>query len=466
MKVAYIKQLYRTGIGLSALNSKIVLGSGMMVVASVALTVGAILTTSMTARTLNPEEFGVWVLIYSLWGYVSNLDLGLGTALRNKLATLSARTDHARADGAEKGFFLSAFFAMVSISLSGVFCVLALALFWPQPLHLFNATDVTVAQESTEALVYVLVVLFLCLPLRLYMPVFFAYQLSYLNAVIDIVRSALVVVGIALLVSWGSSLLSLNLAFPVVVLVTSFAGLVWAMRRQRWSLARIGLTQLFQQVFELLPMGLLFTLLAFTHLVFVSVGPWLVNSLIGVAEAGEFSLFLRLALFGYALQTALLMPLWSAYTRAASAQDWFWCRRVFLLSVVVSTLLLSVMAVGLVIFGNSLVLLWTGKQFTGNSSLRLGIAIWMLVYGWATTFAVLLNGLGVIRLEALAMTASAVLLVVLGYLLIPSMGIAGAAWGMAISALPAAIAVTVQVLLIFRRASTRAGLGLSSPSPV
>ena len=78
-------------------------------------TAGILIANGVAARHMNREQYGLWIMLYSINLFTNGLDLGFQFTLGNRLAALGARGPEGEPERRET--FLSIFFLQVAIFL-------------------------------------------------------------------------------------------------------------------------------------------------------------------------------------------------------------------------------------------------------------------------------------------------------------------------------------------------------------
>ena len=127
-------------------------------------------------------------------------------------------------------------------------------------------------------------------------------------------------------------------------------------------------------------------------------------------------------------------PTWPAIANAVARRDLPWVRRTYRV-LALGGLAYSTFVAVVVVFGlEALIGLWTGSRPSDNPALRVLLATFVVVNGWAHVNAMTLVGLGALRLTATVLLAEAVVVLGLQIALIPVAGVTGYVAALAIGA--------------------------------
>ena len=401
---------------------------------------------ALGTRRLTDEAFGFWVICFAVMNFGMALDLGLRYGVGNRIAALTAMpgSDHEQCDA-----FWAVFHAESVIGLFGFILCLGV-LPWIEWGGLFKIQSANLARQVQWLFPVVCGLVLLNQPLTVAGSVFFARQEIVFVSLLGVVQS-----GLLILMFW----VALNVGdFPFVVL--SFFGVYclcglgmtlllvskygwgwsWTPWRKQWGIVR-----------SFVKPSLDFFVLGLASMTAGVISPVIAGAVGGLAIAGEFSLIQRLFTFLVTLHLALLAPLAPAYTYHARLGEWDWIRRKLGLCVLKIWPLLFVLG-GLAIWaGHPLILrLWSGRWISDYVLAGL-LLLGVVLSGWANTYSVLLNSLGIVRVQMVLSLAMLIPVVGLPVVLGKSMGVYGVALAGVICAFPGAVCLVFWVRRAFRK---------------
>lgn len=407
-----------------------------------------LLVTGLAARYLSAETFGLWAVLTALPGFFTNLDLGMGNALRNRLASLAAfpsRELEARAMFASTVRFCA--FGAAAFSL-----IFAASL-WGLPAGAWlGAADAGTARLWTACVFVAVAALALQIALGMGSFGFFAYQETHLYAFFEGLRSTLTAAAVAAAVGLGAGLLGLVGGYFGSILAAGAAGLLFFLRRRGWSLGGSPRLSVKQTVESLVRPGLLFAVMQVGSGIFVLAGSLAAGRALGLAAAGEFAVAQKLFLVLITAQFLVLTPLWSAYTDAWARNDRAWVRAALSRSVGLTAALFGLGALALTALGPALVLWWTGKSVP-DRALYASLGVWALAYGASSCLSVFLNAIGRLRRQALISASAAALNVPLGIVLGRAYGLPGVCWAGVLLIVPAIVNNALETRAALREAA-------------
>jgi O-antigen/teichoic acid export membrane protein len=350
-----------------------------------------VLTVHLAAPVLGAERFGVWATFTSLVAALSFLDLGVGNALINRVASAAAGKDPAelqRVVGAGIGW-LALIGGLVALCLA----IVALAVPWDS---LFKLSSSANARETRDAALVFSGLFglhtFSSGLLKLLIGQQRAYEAHLIAAAAAIAACVVVAYRIEPLTSVGDLLLML---FGV----QSIAGLcVLPLLMMRGQLDMPGLPAgMRAESNELLRTGSLFFVLQVGTMVGWGADSLMVAGLGGAADVAAFAIVLRLFQFASQPVAVLNSALWAAYADANARGDRDFIRQTLKRSAIVSVGGGGTAAILLFLLGPWIIPRWTQDAIDAPISLLAAFALWTVVEVGGIAFGTYLNGVGIVR---------------------------------------------------------------------
>lgn len=401
------------------------------------VTVALLLTISLAARQMTAEEFGLWSILLSLAFLATTFDLGFRYGLSNRMAALAAGMSGGRTGPDQLSVFLSVFLLQTLIAAVGAAaCMLVLPLVpWAD---LFNIRQTDLAARMSFIMPVVGSLLFLNLPFTLWGAAFYANQEVTLASFLTGIQ-ALALFGVfAACILFLPFTLAVVLYFAAVVL-TGAAMTAFLFYRRSWVFRPVGLGEQVRHIAAISRPSLGFFVLSFSSALTASISALLSGTIIGLKEAGDFTLVQKIFSLLVSLYLAFLAPLSPAYTRHAQLGEWDWVRGK--LTTTVRRLWPLVFIAGGILFVAAhpfIIRIWTGK-WLADFPLAAIFAATALTIGWSSSYSVALNSLGLVRFQGVLCLAMVVPVVLLPLVLGRWLGIHGVALAAFLCALPAAL---------------------------
>lgn len=126
----------------------------------------------------------------------------------------------------------------------------------------------------------------------------------------------------------------------------------------------------------------------------------------------------------------ILTPLWPAYSEALGKGDHAWAVRALRRSLLFVVLVATPTATVLVLFGNTLLSLWVGRDFVASPWLLSGFAVWVTLHCVGHALAMFMNAALIVRFQVVTASLFAVICVVVKYTLAIHFGLVGVIWGL------------------------------------
>lgn len=421
-------------------------GSFVMLLARGVGMLSSLLTVSLLTRTLTKDAFGLWSVIGSFVVFSGTFDLGLGQGLKNKLAALSVNSSVESLKN-QKDYFFSTFYLLFLVAGIGVILTafLSPSINWG---YLFNIHDNYLNNNINSLMTIVISLLFFNLPLAINNSGFLAYQEAHWRGLLDILQSLSLLLSVFITLHYlhfQTIVITYYLTFNLLALISTFVFI----QCRHWSFTWIPIKEQFDKVKPIIKTSLQFWFLGISATIVLSTDPIIASRVVGLAEAGDFSIVQRMFALLIAIHFTILMPLWSAYTLAAEKNEWDWIRKNLIRSVYFT--------LGLFLIGGSLIIImhklifkiWIGREIN-NFPLVITMAIWALLLGWSSCFSVFINGFNRIKLQMLLSIFSAIINIPISLYLGHIYGVVGVSIGSIISILPSVISNPTQAFNILR----------------
>jgi O-antigen/teichoic acid export membrane protein len=401
--------------------------------------VGALLVTNgVAARRMSHEQFGFWAILLSMMFLAMALDFGFRYGLGNRLAALGAVEDSERQ---RKEAFFAIFSLEVMIAVcSAVGCVLIFP-FIPWA-GLFKIENPDLARQAGQLMPVIVVLLLSYLPFSLAGTAFFAYL--EIGAASFFVGAQAVLIMLVFLATVGW------LSFPHVVilyysayLATGVASTLWLLMRRGWRIEWTPLRECWKILVSMAQPSLQFFALSLCATITGMLGTMVSGAVSGLAAAGDFNLVQRIFSLLLTLHLAFLAPIAPLVTREARAGNWEVVRgKLHQCLTRVWPLMFPLLGAALWLAHPLLIRLWAGKWVTDYFLAGL-LLLWVCLSGLGNTYSVILNSLGLVRVQAII-----ALVLMAPVIFLPV--VLGRVWGLYGIAL-AGVLSTLPVLLILPR---------------
>jgi O-antigen/teichoic acid export membrane protein len=383
-----------------------------------------LLTIPLTARYLGTERFGVWMLLGSFLSWVGLADLGLTNSITTELAHSDGRNDR---EGAQV-LVSSAFYSLLLIAAT-VAVLFGLAFPWIPWQRVLNVTGTAALRESTTGVAVTMVLFTARLPLALAGRIYAAYQEGYRFQLWSGGASLLGIAALLLAIHGNSSVGAVLAAFYGTAMLGDVASAVHLFKTRRpWLVPRLASVDR-KVSWSLLRVGIVFWIAQIAVILLLQTDLIVVTQLFGVQKVAEYGVALKLfGLVGF-VQMAFVGALWPAFAEALARRDQGWIKRVFVHSLYLAVAWSVVASSVLILFGPWLVQTLAAGKLPPDRWLLAAMASTALVTAVGQSFAMLLNAIGEIRMQAILGLASGILNVAVSLLLGKWLGPPGIAIG-------------------------------------
>lgn len=389
----------------------------------------SLLVVPLTINYVNPTQYGIWLTLSSIIGWVVFFDLGLGNGFRNKFAEAKTKGDIELARQYVSTTYLSlsiiVLFLLVIVGVSNLF------LNWPSIL---NVDDSYLLELRN---VCAIVSFFFCINLvvSLFSTVLTADQkpgwADMLNAAGHVLS---LIVIYFLTISSEGSLLNLALYYSGVPTILIFVCSVYAFKfthykevAPRMKSVRINL------VSSITNLGFQFFFISVSLIFIFQIMNIVISRELGPDAVTEYNIAYKYLYNLTILVVIIITPFWSAFTDAYYKSDFQWMERS--IKKLETIWLLSVLgSIVMILLADFFYEIWIGKDVQVHLSTTISIAIYITIFNIGHIYMYLINGIGTIRIQLIIYLVIALMawpLMVLscrlfglpGVIIVPSMAI-------------------------------------------
>jgi O-antigen/teichoic acid export membrane protein len=396
-----IRQVFSNADGRSARATKHILIS---LIAKGISILCSLLVVPMTIDYVNPSQYGIWLTISSIIGWIAFFDLGLGNGFRNKFAEAMARGDLHLA----RAYVSTTYFSLSIIVSFLILAILVVNRFmdWPAVLHV----DSTLEGELRQ--VFAILSVFFCVNLvaNTFAMLLTANQqpgyASMINCCGQIGSLAVIFI---LTKTTEGSLLNLSLFFAgipcTVMLISSVIAFCGTSYRQfspalRWI--RLPLIK------SILGKGVQFFIIYICLILIFQVSNVVLSREIGPLSVTQYNIANKYFNILYMVMVIIITPFWSAFTDAYTRRDFDWMIRtvsklekIWLLSVLAALLMLAV--------SSWFYRVWVKDSVNVPFTLSVCMAIFVLSRSIGDIYMYAINGIGTIRIQLITYVVFAVI---------------------------------------------------------
>ncbi|MBM6593022.1 lipopolysaccharide biosynthesis protein [Microvirga pudoricolor] len=386
--------------------------------------VATLLLVPLSLRYLDKEQYGIWVTLTSLTGWLTFFDIGIGNGLRNRLAEALTRNQlvEARELVSTAYAFVGALMALLWV----VFLMASSFINWPK---IFGVNDVG-ERELRLACMVVVSLFFAQIILSLINSVLNAHQKNSRTGLIVLIinLSSLCGVYILVLTAQTSFLLFCVVQSAVTALTYLTINLYYYYNDFPDIAPSIPYVNL-SKLKSIMSLGAQFFIMQMATVILYQTNNILIARWFGPSAVTDYNISYRYFNVISMAFSIIAAPLWSSFTEAHTQKDYIWIqttvRRMIVLWIMMQACILI-----MVMNANWIYRAWTGDVTDISFSLSVANAIYVSLYAWNTVFITLLNGVGRIRLQfLLTLVVLAVFFpLTYGLAIVAGKGVVGIVW--------------------------------------
>lgn len=425
-------------------------GFSMAASRGVSLAVGLV-TLPIVVRSLGPARFGVWLVLAATLSLVGFVDLGLGNGLVSAVAAAEARSDEHEL----RRLVNSALFGLLAISsvcLVAFFVVLFPHVDWRS---LFGAKAGLSRSEVRAAVAWFVVFFLAGLPAGVFARVEQGLRRGHVVGAWTAAGAVMQLVAVVVAASIGAGLPGFVIAMSVTPVIAS-VGMSFTLLR---SGSGISIAVPFAEMATLRRLvrnGFLFFVLSMGGAIAYETDTLIIARIVGPEAVAQYGIAMRVFMFLPGISGLFLIGLWPAYAHAIERRDLVWIRRAFRYSILGAASVNSLSVVACLLVGQRFIRAWAGSAVVPSSSLQIALAFFVMVNAFSGPFAMLMNGLSIVRFQVYCTGAMAVANLAISVVLAHAVGTAGPVFG----------TVIAQTLFILVPASVYIARRLSQIEPV
>lgn len=400
------------------------------------------ITIPATLSYLGSELFGVWMTISSIVAMLTFADMGISNGIVNKLSKSINTEDNAET----KKIITNAFCVLliIAVTINIMFALVSQVVKWSDFLNLSNNVDT----HSVSNALYIFVFCFgLNIVFSAIQKIQLAYQLGFLASVWQIIGSVCSLVLLFIFIH-----LKLEMAW-LVFAVTGVPAIFQLLNYLYFSifvckdnfLVRKFLE--FNEIKSLLSTGGLFFALQISMALTYTSDNIILNSIMGAEAVTEYSVHVRLFSVIPILMGMVLIPLWPAYSAARIKEDNGWIKKVWNKSLIMALIVSISLGSLILVFLPAIFNLWLNNKVEPIYSLAYLLFIWKIFEAVGLTISCFLNGMNLIKSQAVIAVTTAVVALTLKIILVKSLGLNGVLLG---TLIPFTLITFVPTFLIAR----------------
>lgn len=380
----------------------------------------SLIIVPLTIGYISSYQYGIWLTLSSIVGWISFFDIGFGNGLRNKFVEAVSRNDILLA----KKYVSTTYFLLSFIF--GSIWVLSLIIIplinWDAILNIKDANSINII------VVCGIIVTNFCFQfvLKLISTLLTAIQKPAFSALLDVIGQVIFVALLLPFIYFSShgSLVTLSIlnTFAFISVLLFFS--IWFFHKElkqyspSWSYFNL------KYIKDLLPIGIKFFLLQIIALIIYQTSNIIIVHNFGPDYVTTYNIAYKYTFVLNMLFMIVVAPFWSAFTEAYTVGDFKWMIGIRNKLV---TIFGCLCALGLLFL---LISPWVYKIWIGNLvkipfNLTLSLIIYQLITTWGSLFSTMLYGIGKIKVQLIVSFISGIIFIPLSLLFINYIGILG-----------------------------------------
>lgn len=393
-----------------------VLGSILLKGISILL---SLVIVPLTINYISPYQYGVWITISSIIGWLSFFDIGFGNGLKNKFVEAVTHGKHKLAK-----IYVSTIYAVLAIIISVIWLLAIIGsnfINWAEFLNVKGIQN----KDFFYILLIVVTTFAFQFVLGLINTILSAIQRPVITSLINVISQLLVLIGIFIMSKFtAGSILNLSLLTGVVnsAVLIAFSIYLYATSLTTYA-PKFGLIN-FKYAKSLMNVGLSFFILQVISIIYYETNNIIITKTLDPLNVTVYNLAYKYLTIIGMFFSIILAPFWSAFIEARVLKDINWMKaetrklyKVFLFFVIG--------AVFLVIASPFVYGVWFGNAVSIPFVLTALMGIWQIINMWNSLHSTLIYGFGKIRVQMIASVTVGMLNIPLTILLCRYWGLSG-----------------------------------------
>ena len=413
---------------------KILLQTGFGLIAKFGAFVATLLAMPLMLNLLGAKELGTWLVLLSVFQWITMFDLGLSAGARNEIARAVAVHDELRVRQAITTGWLYVFIVSITLFLIG-----ATILYLTQ-LPEWLAQQVFGGIEIESTLWIILAGACAAFALNFIQSTFAALEKASAFSMYALLTNVMVVLFLVLAIA-----LSVNGMeyIAIINIISMFFANTWLILQ-----FKSGFPQYFPSVKAvnhklsgaIIKFGLRIFVLQITTLIIFASSRMMASAWLGPESVVVLDAAFRVFSIVIISHTLLMTTIWSSFTQAFERKEFLWIRKT-LRRLIQLMFPLSAACILLAVSSPFIVRYWLGDAQVGLTSFYILLALTTFLTCWSNIFAFFLNSIGDTRIQIISAIFSAAIFIPVSYLFtqILNMGLSGVVLGTLVSLVPFSI---------------------------
>ena len=360
------------------------------------------LTVPLLIKSIGIDQYGVWITIFSIFGWIYFLDLGIGNGLKNKLTI--ALLNKKNIINANQ-YIATSYMGLTFVAV--IFFIIFSAI-----IYFFNLSsllNIQLEEWYVKTLFFITLLSFVFVfILSLYKQFFFALQKASLVDFSMMIYNIIVFLLLYLFIHYFKlSLISLAIIYGAsnILICIIFTYIFFKTEKQLlFSLKNIKM----RKVKELSGLSINFFIIQICVLIILATDNILNITLLGPTEVTSYNNVYKLFQIFLIISTTIQSPLWSLYTDAYHNNEIKWIKKTIIrLNYLIIPLILTVAIV--IYLAPKILALWINKFIFYDPKLILFMGLFVIIRVYGEIYTTFLNGIGKIKLQVYVSIIAAII---------------------------------------------------------
>lgn len=389
-----ISEIKNKFVNSSERSKDIVKNVGLSLGTKAASILSSLLLVPMTINYVNPTQYGIWLTLSSVIGWIAFFDLGLGNGFRNKFAEAKAQGDTLLA----RQLLSTTYFAIGSII--GVVLIVALAINSFVDWSAFLKVSPVYMEELHK--IFIVVCTFTCINMvaNVFSSLLAADQKTGYSSVITCIGQYLSLLVIFVLTKTTSgSLYNLALYYSgipclviVVVSLYMFFFSKYKVYRPGFKYIKVSLVR------NILQLGTQFFVIYLCLIAIFQIVNIVITREIGPLGVTQYNIANKYFNIVYMLMNIIVSPFWSAITDAYVKKDYAWI--VSMRNRLMRCWLCMLVCCAFMVPMSSLFYrIWIGQSVEMPLEISVAMAFLIVAQSYGSIFMTMINGIGTVRIQ-------------------------------------------------------------------
>lgn len=400
------------------------LGTGAIYGKLAVSTIVGIISVPIGLHYFGPLRYGVWIVISSIFAYLSLSNFGIGAAVLTLIGQFHDPFD-------QRIILRRSIGLLTAIGIIFITLTVCVSYLFPGWIAILGKVPSDLQGEATKTTFILIILYFIQFPVIVFGPTFSGLQEIYWTQIYDSLSAAVRLVSLIATILIRGNLVTLALFTGFGVLsVGVISGIHLFLTHPDIR------PRLIEQVANTSPScqliftsGIRFFLMGIAVLVIYNTDNLIISHYLGPLAVTSYAITFQLFTMGFSIITAGNLVLWPMHAHAVSSEDWTWIQQTCNCTCQLLVILGGLLWIGGIAFVQEFITLWVGPA--GYSGLVVIIALGGYGYmlSLVNTYVMLLNGLNRNKNVVIIGALEAVFNLGISLILVKKLGIGGVALG-------------------------------------